>query len=147
LAADIDFLIHTTQHKNKDEVYDIRRILGEKRDATGRWLFVDRHPERIDKEQATLAEVAIWEEYKRMDPDGDRVFEHLETPFEVPTILKYRYACGEEPCGYIRTFSARYERAGNIHRLLLEQWEDSDEFDELAFQNGWWTPILDNIHI
>jgi len=56
--VDVEFLTHTTQHKDENKVYNIRSIIDEKRDANGRWLKVDRHPDHIDKDQATQAEVA-----------------------------------------------------------------------------------------
>lgn len=137
LAVDVDFLSYQTQHENEAEVYHIRRILGEKRDAKGRWLKVERHPDHISKEQATKEELEEWQEYKRLHPDGDRVFQHMQSPFGTPTILGVTYGVDGEVTGYTRTFAPRYELVKDIHFLLVEEWEESDEYQTLAVQNGW----------
>jgi len=137
LAIDIEFLTHTTQHKNEEDVYNIRGIIGERRDATGRWLKVDRHPDHIDKQQATQEEVAEWEEYQRMHPESDLVLEHIASPSETPQILDVSYTTSGEVSGYTRTCPPKYELVENIHYLMVEEWEQSKDFEDLVAQNGW----------
>lgn len=137
MAVDIEFLTHTTQHKNQDDVYNIRSIIGERRDANGRWLEVARHPDHIDKDQATEEEVAEWEEYQRQNPGGNRVLEHLAAPSERPQILDVSYTAEGEISGYTRSFPPKYEVVENIHYLLVEEWEESEDYADLAEENGW----------
>jgi len=137
LAVDVEFLTHTTQHKNQDDVDNIRSIIGSRRDAKGRWLEVSRHPDHIDKEQATQAEVAEWEEYQCQNPGGDRVLEHLGAPSSTPQILDVSYAADGEINGYTRSFPPKYELVENIHCLLVEEWEESEDYADLAEENGW----------
>jgi len=137
LAVDVEFLTHTTQHKNQDEVYNIHCIISERRDENGRWLEVSRHPDHIGKGQATQAEVAEWEEYQRNYPGGNRVLEHIGAPSSAPQILDASYTAEGEISGYTRSFPPKYELVENIHVLLVEEWEESEDYADLAEENGW----------
>jgi len=72
-----------------------------------------------------------------VNPGGDRVLKHIEAPSETPQILDASYAADGQVSGYTRSCPPKYELVENIHFLLVEEWEESEDYEELALQNGW----------